>query len=56
MSFLDGKDGSMLRTTLHDKGHPQSATPNKTSNLCAVGIANDTIYQRRSKALNMRFY
>jgi hypothetical protein len=53
-TFLNGKDGTILRTTLlHDMGHPQPATPNKT---CAVGIANDTIRQRRSKAIDMRFY
>jgi hypothetical protein len=36
--------------------HPQGATPLQTDNSCAFGIANDTIKQRRSMAINMRFY
>jgi hypothetical protein len=37
-------------------GHPQPATPIQTDNTCAAGIANGTINQRRSKAIDMRFY
>jgi predicted transposase YdaD len=36
--------------------HPQAATPIQTDNACAAGIANETVKQRRSKAIDMRFY
>jgi hypothetical protein len=54
--FYNAKDGAMLRTTLESMGHPQQATPIQTDNACASGIANDTVKQRRSKAIDMRFY
>jgi hypothetical protein len=50
-TFLNGKDVAMLRTTLHDMGHPQPAIPIKTDNMYAVGIANDNLRLRRSKAM-----
>ena len=37
-------------------GHPQPPTPIQADNACAVGIANDTVKQKRSKAIDMRFY
>ena len=37
-------------------GPPQPATPMRTNNACAAGISNDTVKQRRSKAIDMRFY
>jgi hypothetical protein len=54
--FYNAKDGAMLRTTLADLGHPQPPTPIQTDNACAAGITNDTIKQKRSKAMDMRFY
>jgi hypothetical protein len=54
--FYNAKEGCMLRSTLQDLGHPQPATPIQTDNSCAAGIANDTVKQKRSKAMDMRFY
>ena len=54
--FHNGKEAAWLRTTLHDIKHPQPPTPIQTDNSCAAGIANDTVKQRRSKAIDMRFY
>ena len=54
--FLNGQDAIMLRNTLEFLGHPQPATPIQTDNSCAEGIANDTVKQKRSKAMDMRFY
>ena len=54
--FFNAKDGAMLRTILEDLGHPQAATPIQTDNACAAGIVNNTVKQRRSKAIDMRFY
>jgi hypothetical protein len=36
--------------------HPQPPTPIQTDNSTASGIANDSMKQRRSKAIDMRFY
>jgi hypothetical protein len=54
--FHNGKEAAALRTTLQDLGHPQPPTPIQTDNSCAAGIANGTVKQRRSKAIDMRFY
>ena len=37
-------------------GHPQAPTTLVTDNSTAAGIANDTVKQRRSKAMDMRYY
>jgi hypothetical protein len=54
--FHNGKEASPLRTALADMGHPQPATVIITDNSTAAGIANDTVKQKRSKAMDMRFY
>jgi hypothetical protein len=54
--FHNGKEAAMLRTILDHMGHPQPATPIQTDNACASGICNETVKQRRSKAMDMRFY
>jgi hypothetical protein len=54
--FFNAKDAAMLRTTLEELGPPQPATPIQTGNACTSGIANDTVKQRRSKAIDMLFY
>jgi hypothetical protein len=47
----------VLHTTLTEMGCPRlEPTPVATDNTTAVGIANDTIQQRRSKAIDIRFY
>jgi len=54
--FYNAKDGAMLRATLEDMGYPQPATPIQADNECAVGLSNGTVKQKRSKAIDMRFY
>ena len=54
--FHNAQDACQLRNTLEYLGHPQPATPIQTDNSCAEGIANDTVKQKRSKAIDMRFY
>jgi hypothetical protein len=41
---------------LKEMGWPQPATPMQTDNSTACGIANDTIKQQQSRAIDMRFY
>jgi hypothetical protein len=54
--FDNGKAAVSERTTLEEMGHPQPPTPMQTDNSTAAGIANKTVKQRRSKAIDMRFY
>jgi hypothetical protein len=54
--FENCKKAAVLRTTLAEMGHLQLATPIQTDNSTACGIANDTIKQQRSQAIDMRFY
>jgi hypothetical protein len=54
--FINGQEACPIHLTLEEMGHPQPTTPIITDNECAQGIANDTVKQRRSKAIDMRFY
>jgi hypothetical protein len=54
--FSSCKEATTFRTTLSEMGWPQPPTPVHTDNSCAAGIANNTVKQRRSKAIDMRFY
>ena len=55
--FINAKEGTILRTTLEEMGHPQlDPTPIQTDNSTAYKIANGTCKQQRSKAMDMRFY
>lgn len=55
-AFYNGKEACAIRTTLEEMGYPQPATPIQTDNSTAAGIANDTVKQKRSKAIDMRYY
>jgi hypothetical protein len=54
--FLIGQTAAGLRSTLADLGYPQCATPIICDNACTVGIANEKVKQKRSKAIDMRFH
>jgi hypothetical protein len=54
--YYNAKDATVIRTALEEMGHPQPPTPIECDNTTGVGILNDTIRQRRSKAMDMRFY
>lgn len=54
--FENGQEAAALRTILSDMGHPQGPTPIKTDNSTAYGITNSTVKQKRSRAMDMRFY
>lgn len=54
--FHNGKEACPLRITLAEMGHPQPATPIATDNNTASGIVNDTVKQKRSKAIDTHFY
>jgi hypothetical protein len=54
--FINAKEGAVLRTTLEELGHRQPPTPMETENTTATGYSNGTIKQKRTKAMDMRFY
>ena len=54
--FLTGRAITHARIMLHDLGYPQQATTIVCDNSCAVGVANDTVKQKRSKAIDMRYH
>jgi hypothetical protein len=54
--FYIAQDACSLRVTLERLGHLQPSTAFQTDNECSKGISNNTVKQRRSKALDMRFY
>ena len=54
--FHNSKEAVPMRITLEELGHPQPPTTIITDNSTATGIANDTVKQKRSKAMDMRYY
>ena len=54
--FIAGQSLRNTRQTLADLGYPQKATPLIGDNQTAVGVANRTKRQRRSKSMHMKFH
>ena len=54
--FVGCQEAEPLRYTLEDLDHPQGATTIQCDNKCAVGLANNTVKERMSKAVDMRFH
>jgi hypothetical protein len=54
--FHNAQSGAPLRDTLIELGNIQPPTPLRTDNSTAFGILNETIKQKRSKAMYMRYH
>ena len=54
--FMNAQSAEGARNTLADLGYPQAATPIISDNTFATGVANRSVKQRRSKALDMRYH
>ncbi len=54
--YINATTAEGIRNTLADIGYPQTATHITSDNSCAVGVANRTVTQRRSKAIDMRYH
>jgi hypothetical protein len=54
--FDNSKEACPLQIALDELSHLQSRTAIITDNSITTGMANDTVKQRRSKAIDMRFY
>ena len=55
-AYFNGQEAVPIRTLLLELGHPQPAMPIQVDNSTAKGFANDTIIQKRLKAMDMHFY
>jgi hypothetical protein len=55
-TYACAQEGLPIRQMLVDMGHNQPPTPIQVDNTTAVGFANKTIKQKRSKAIDMRYY
>ena len=55
-SYLNAQAAVPIHTALVELGHPQPPTPLQLDNTTAVGFANEGIKQKRSKAMDMRWY
>jgi hypothetical protein len=54
--FKNAQSGAPLRVALAELGHQQPATPLRTDNSTAFGILNETIKQKSSNAMDMRYH
>jgi hypothetical protein len=54
--FHNAQSGAPLRVTLTELVHIQPPTPLRTDNSTAFGILNETIKQKRSKAMDMQYH
>ena len=55
-AFENAKEAMPIRNTLKFLNHPQPPTPVQVDNTTAVSFANKELKQKRSKAIDMRFY
>jgi hypothetical protein len=55
-AYTNDQEAVPIQTTLAEMGHLQPSTPIQVDNTTAVGFANDTMKQKRSKAIDMHFY
>ena len=54
--YLNEKYGVIIRNVLEEMGHPQPSMPLHTHKCTAYGIVNRTIFQIRSKSINIHVY
>ena len=54
--YINAREVIPLRHLLLEMGHPQPPTPIQTDNSTALGVVNNTIQPKRTKAMDMRFH
>ena len=54
--FMNAKEGAAIRIILDNIGYPQPTTEILCDNMCAVGLASDTLTQKRTKSIHMQFH
>ena len=55
-TYENEREAIPIRYSLEEMGHPQPPMPIQVDNTTAVGFANKTMKQKRSKEIDMRFY
>ena len=55
-TFYNAKEALLFRVTLAEMGHPQPPTLMEVDNETAIGFLKRKMKQKRSKAIDMRFY
>ena len=55
-TFYNTKEALPFRATLAEMGHPHPPTPMEVDKETAIGFLKITMKQKRSKAIDMRFY
>jgi len=55
-AFINCKEAIPIRITLGEMGHAQQPTPVTLDNTTAVAFVNKQLKQRRTKAIDMRYY
>jgi hypothetical protein len=55
-AFIAAQQGVWIRNIAVAMGHVQPSTPLLCDNEFAIGLGNDTIKQRKSKSIDMRFH
>ena len=54
--FINEKEGVTLRNILNSIGYPQPSTEILCDNICAVGLASNTVTSKQTKSINMQFH
>jgi hypothetical protein len=54
--FLNAKEGTVLCTTLEELVRPRPQIPLQNDNTTSTGYSNGKIKQKRTRAVDMRFY
>ena len=54
--FMNAKEGASLRDILDILGYSQPTTDILCDNMCAVGLASDTVTPKKTKSIDMQFH
>ena len=55
-TILNGQEATPIHTTLEEMNWPQPPTLIQVNNATAVGLANQNVKQKMSKAMDMRYF
>jgi hypothetical protein len=54
--FMNAKEGAALQNILASIGYPQPSTEILCDNMCAVGLASNTVTPKQTKSIHMQFH
>ncbi len=54
--YINAREAIPMRQLLKEMGHKQPKTPIQTNNSTTLGVVNNNIQPRRTKAMDMRFH